>query len=184
MKQGYIAALWLAMWLPAAAPAQGGAHVHGAAHLSLVQEGGAVTVALDSPLEAIVGFEHAPKTAEQKAALTEAAAALKGPDALVQLPAAAACRLTDSDIDLPFMAADVDHGHAHAGHDDHDGHADVTASYTFACAQPDKLDRVTVKAFARFPRLHHIDAEAATAAGQGKAVLDAAHPVWSLPAKR
>lgn len=180
MKQWSGVGLALLVGLPAALLAQGGAHVHGAARLSLVQEAGVVTVMLDSPLEAIVGFEHAPQNAAQKAALAKAAAALQRPESLVVLPAAAACRLTESDIDLPFGAGDA----GHAAHEGHGEHADVAASYTFACAQPDKLERLEVKAFARFPRLHRIDAEAATAAGQGKAVLDAAHALWSLPVKR
>lgn len=160
------------------AMAAGGAHEHGVAHLSLVQDGRTVTLGFESPLDSLVGFEHAPRTDTQKQALQQARVALENAAAVVTLPAAAECVLGSVTVELPFGEA------AHAGHGDHDTHADADAEYVFECAQPAALSPMTVGLFKAFPRLQRIDAEAATAAGQGKAVLRPTQATWSLPAAR
>ncbi|HPR08069.1 MAG TPA: DUF2796 domain-containing protein [Denitromonas sp.] len=154
------------------------AHEHGVAGLSLVQEGTTITLGFESPLDSLVGFEHAPRTDAQKQALQKARAALENAATAVALPAAAACVARAVTVEMPFGSK------AHAGHDDHDKHADAEAEYVFECAQPAALGTVTVGLFKAFPRLQRIDAEAATAAGQGKAVLRPAQATWSLPAAR
>lgn len=158
-----------------AAVAGGGAHEHGVAHLSLVQEGRTVTLGFESPLDSLVGFEHAPRTDEQKQALQQTRAALENAAAVVTLSAAAGCVVGAVTVDLPFGE------HAPAEHAEH---ADADAEYVFDCARPAALSQVTVGLFKAFPQLQRIDAEAATAAGQGKAVLRPAQATWSLPAAR
>ena len=44
------------------------AHVHGSAVLQVVMDGETVELALQSPLDNLVGFEHAPRTESQKKA--------------------------------------------------------------------------------------------------------------------
>lgn len=104
------------------------AHVHGLAHLGLAVDGDILSVQLDSAFYNLVGFEHAPETAEQKLALAQAAAALADPAVWLGLPAAAGCTLTHSDLGAlaPWAGGDQAHDdHAeHAAHDDHDDHAD------------------------------------------------------------
>ncbi|WP_323001860.1 ZrgA family zinc uptake protein [Denitromonas sp.] len=158
--------------------AAGDAHEHGVARLSLVQEGTTITLGFESPLDSLVGFEHAPRTGAQKQALQKARAALENAATAVTLQAAAACVARAVTVEMPFGDT------AHAGHDDHDTHADAEAEYVFECAQPAALGSVTVGLFKAFPRLQRIDAEAATAAGQGKAVLRPAQATWLLPAAR
>jgi len=162
------------------------AHEHGVAQLTLVQDRSLVTIALDSPLDSIVGFEHAPANAEDKAALVRAGERLRDLTALVSLPAAAGCKLAELDVDLPFTDGDAP---AHAGHEhDHghegDGHADVSASYTLDCTDPAALDVLTVRLFETFPRMHLLRAEAATANGQGAAKLTRDSATWTMPARR
>ncbi|WP_260851680.1 DUF2796 domain-containing protein [Denitromonas ohlonensis] len=163
------------------ASAAGGAHEHGVARLSLVQDDTTITLGFDSPLDSLVGFEHAPRTEAQKKALTQARVTLENAAQVLTLPAAAACTLTSVDVELPFGEP----GDKHAAHaDDHSGHSDAEAEYVFDCAQPTALTQVTVGLFKAFPRLQRLDAEAATVAGQGKSVLRPAQATWSLPAAR
>ena len=74
--------------LPAVA-GPGHAHVHGQARLEVVLDGPVLAIALESPLDGIVGFEHSPRTAAQKQAAAQALAALKDPARLFALPAEA-----------------------------------------------------------------------------------------------
>lgn len=166
--------LWLTT-LSLVAGAGSGAHEHGRARLSLVQQGAAITVSFESPLDNLVGFEHAPKTGAQKHALTQARTALENAVQVAGLPAAAGCVVKSVTVDLPF---------GDAAHADQGEHADADAEYVFDCAQPSAATQVTVGLFKVFPRLQRIDAEAATATGQGKAVLRPAQATWALPAAR
>ena len=47
-------------------------HVHGAGTLDVSIEGNKVSLALELPLDAAIGFERAPKTTQEKAALEAA----------------------------------------------------------------------------------------------------------------
>jgi hypothetical protein len=105
---------------------QHGAHVHGVAGLNLALEGNEVHVELDSPAANIVGFEHAPSSEADHAALDQAVATLRGGDRLFQFNSEAGCRMEKADVisalldDGHHEHAD-DHGHEKKDHDDH-GH--------------------------------------------------------------
>lgn len=157
------------------------AHEHGRARLSLVQDDKGIAVTFESPLDNLTGFEHAPRTQAQRHALAEARAALQEAARVVVLPDAAGCALVAVEVALPFDAA----AHAaQAEHADHAEHADALAEYTFTCDRPSAVTQVSVGLFRAFARLRHIDAEAATAAGQGKALLSATQATWKLPESR
>jgi len=160
------------------------AHEHGVAQLTLVQDRSLVTIALDSPLDSIVGFEHPPRSASEKAALARAGERLHDLAAVISLPGAAGCTVAEMEVDLPFADADAPAHEAH-GHDHEGGeHADVSASYTLDCTDPAALDVLTVRLFETFPRMQRVRAEAATALGQGAAMLTRGAPHWTLPARR
>jgi hypothetical protein len=159
------------------------AHEHGVAQLTLVQERSTVTIALDSPLDSIVGFEHAPASTAEKAALSRAGERLRDVAAVLSLPAAAGCTVAEMDVDLPFAEGDAAAHDAH-GHDHEEGgHADVSASYTLDCTDPAALDALKVRLFDTFPRMRQVRAEAATAHGQGAATLTRDSAIWTLPAR-
>ena len=114
-------------------------HEHGHAVLKLAQEGTEVVVHFESPLESIVGFEHAPANDAHRAALEEAMELLAVSENILRLPAG--CRSTGEPVvDIPHVADDRDDDHdgtgkdagaVHADHeataeagDDHDPHGD------------------------------------------------------------
>jgi hypothetical protein len=147
--------------LPALAPAHQKAHVHGQAKLEIVVDGQVLAIALESPLDGIVGFEHPPRTAAQKQAATQALAALKDPARLFTLPAAAGCRAEATEVSAPVLE----------GQASQDGHGDLQARWTFRCAAPEKLAGLEQGLFAAFPRLARLEVQAAGPKGQRKQSL-------------
>ncbi|MEM9057418.1 MAG: DUF2796 domain-containing protein [Pseudomonadota bacterium] len=152
---------------------QAGAHEHGTATLAVALEGADVFIELDSPLYNVVGFEHAPRTDDEKAALRRAEAALAEPERLFAMNAEAGCSAADSDgVEL---AAHEDHGDDHDEgpdedhadeHDEHDGehddeessHRDVVVEYLFSCRSPERLTAIVVELFDVFPRFTELEA--------------------------
>ena len=104
------------------------AHVHGIAALNLALEGQEVHVELDSPAANIVGFEHAPASEADHAALDKAVAILKDGDQLLRFNSEAGCRMEKAEVisalldDEHHENAD-EHGHEKDevhGHDEHE----------------------------------------------------------------
>lgn len=166
-----------------------GAHEHGAAELTVALDGRELVIELISPLDNLVGFEHAPANDAQRSALAEAGRLLRDADAMFALPAAAACRFEHADIESPWpmaapapAAGQAGHAHAQRAHGDraHGDHEEVVATYRFTCAQPTALNQLEVRAFAHFPRLRELRVGHATARGQGAAVLTPAAAALAL----
>lgn len=129
-----------------------GAHVHGQAQLMVAVEGNTVQISLESPLDNLLGFEHAPRTAKEKQAAEAMVAKLKAPETLLQLNPEAGCKALPPELSsLP-------------GEDKKDSHGDLQADYSFECATPPK--HLEVKLFAAFPRLKRLDAQLVTPTGQ------------------
>jgi hypothetical protein len=168
-------AFFIALGLSSGVCAQAahGAHEHGVARLTVVMEGQELVVELISPLDTLVGFEHAPANDTQRAALAEAGRRLRDAAAMFALPPAAACTLAHADVESrwPMSAAAPAHpGRPHAEPTRGD-HEDVVATWRFKCAQPQALAQLEVRAFAQFPRLRELRVEHVSARGQGAAVL-------------
>ena len=88
----------------AAEPAQSsshGAHVHGQAQLSFASDAQQVELLLESPVVNLVGFEHAPGSAAEKAAWQQSQTLLQSGQWL-QLPAAANCQLQQQQLNEPW----------------------------------------------------------------------------------
>lgn len=180
---------------------QHGPHEHGVGSLNLVVDGNVVEIELESPAINIVGFEHAPKDAAERATLDRAVATLKDGERLFGLPAAAGCRLTGSSVSSSLLG-DAPAGEAatpneHQGHEDHDDaqatepphedgdhdaehdhetHADLDADYRFECDDAARIGPVDVRLFEAFPATQRLRVQFATAKGQGGADLTAARP--------
>lgn len=158
-----------------------GAHVHGIAHMTLAAEGPKVLVELTSPAASLIGFEHVPRTDEERATLALAKENLMAGDAMIRLNIEARCRLEAAEIDAGFADSEPsEHGaHAHDQGTDHgeDGHADFHVVYTFACDRPDELGSAALGLFSGFPALERVLFQYVTAEGQGGAELTPRAPV-------
>lgn len=147
-----------------AAPALAGqAHEHGAAKLDIAVEAGRLSIALETPLDGLLGFERAPRSAAEQRAADTLVATLKAADTLFRIDPAAQCRLGS----VTLVSAALKLGPAAAGPDD--GHGDLDAEFEFACQAAPAF--VEVGLFKAFQRLARLDVQTATARGQRKQVL-------------
>src|SRR5687768_2134293 len=72
----------------------GEAHVHGHGSLDVAVDANLLTLRLESPLDSFVGFERAPRSEKERAAIRRMAQALRAESAFVP-STAAKCRLKD-----------------------------------------------------------------------------------------
>ncbi|CAH7325940.1 Zinc-binding protein [Vibrio chagasii] len=105
-----------------------GAHVHGQVEVNIAQDGQELLVEVTAPGADVVGFEHAPETAEQKKVFEQAIAQLNKPDELFSFNNAN-CTLKFKSVSNTLESDHNEHeGHDHEGHDhakhDHDDHKD------------------------------------------------------------
>lgn len=91
-----------------------GAHEHGVGSLNIAFDGDAVAIEFEAPGADIVGFEHPAESAEDRARVDAAIAALAKPLELFRLPDAAQCTLVAAEVEL--------HGDEDAHHDEHGDH--------------------------------------------------------------
>jgi hypothetical protein len=155
------------------------AHEHGVAKLDVSLDGGTLLIALDSPLDNLAGFEHAPRNDKQRAALAKMEENLRAAERLFRLPAAAECKPAGAKLESPYPAsAGPSAKAAPTGDSKKDGetHADVEASWEFTCAKPAALDGLEAVLFDTFRGMKRIKVQTVTAKGQGSATL--------TPAKR
>jgi hypothetical protein len=144
----------------------GKAHEHGAAKLNVTVEGQQLTIALESPLDGIVGFERAPKNAAEKAKVDAAVAQLQAADKLFKMDAAAACRLSKTTLMAPVIGVGVA-----APVVDKTGHGDLDGEFVFECQEASLVRQIDVGLFDAFPGMKRIDVQAVTSAGQIKRTL-------------
>jgi ABC-type Zn2+ transport system substrate-binding protein/surface adhesin len=130
-----------------------------------------------------VGFEHHPRTAEQKSAVRKAIEALKATDPIFALSSDAGAKLvkstvyTDIEEDHKHKSGedhspehgettrtdnheedDSYHGEHHDG-DEHERHSEFKAEYHFVCSSPNNLKQIDVLLFRIFPGIEHIEVQ-------------------------
>jgi hypothetical protein len=138
-------------------------HEHGVVQLQISIEGERVDVALQAPLDSLLGFERAPRTDAERRAAAEALSTLRQPQSWLKPEAAAACALTQSSVDAGVLEA--------GAQAPRDGHAEVEAAYALRCTQPQALSSLEVGLFEVFKRIQRIEIQTAGANGQGRSTL-------------
>jgi hypothetical protein len=163
-----------------------GAHEHGVGRLDIAVEKTTIDMDLDSPAVNLIGFEHEPGDAKEKATLEQAITDLKKGGGLMAFTPAAQC--LQKKVLVNSEALEHGHGGEHEHHDgkdqaahDHDeeggadadehedghDHADLNASWEFNCAHPEALHEIDFKGFFdRFPGTHLLRVQAALPGGQ------------------
>ena len=149
-----------------------GAHQHGVGHLDAALEGQLLDIALTIPGADIVGFEHEPRTDNQKQALVSAHDTLSAPNDMIALPTAANCTAVEAVIESDHGAADSsDNGHQHA---------DFHIHYQFECQNPDALASVELTLFQHFESLEQVQVQAVSEHSQVGTTLTAEQPAFSF----
>ena len=142
------------------------AHVHGEARLEISVDREQLVVTLESPLDSLLGFEHAPRNAGEREAVQGMAAKLKQASQAFAPSAAALCKSISVELNSPVLGGNA--GSA--------GHNDLDARYTWQCAKPEALRDIVTGLFADFLRLQRITVEFAGPQGQRAGRLDARNP--------
>lgn len=143
------------------------AHKHGHAELEVSLENDRLSLQLLSPMDNLVGFEHAPKNERQTKALAELKALLEKPSGLFEPNQEAVC-VHDQVEMRSSLFAKTDLAAAPKAAK---GHADLSYRVVFVCKEPNALKEIQVTAFKAFRRLHQMDVELVTdrPASQAKA---------------
>jgi hypothetical protein len=171
----------LAGWLclAALAPtlvAAGTAHVHGVAELRVVVDGAQLEAVLESPLDNLLGFERAPRTEAERAAVRAMVARLRQPATLFTPTPAARCTAGRVDIASTALPADLlgnsQPAIAPAGAAK-DAHADIDTTFRWRCEAPAELKGMETALLQAFPGLRTVKAQVVGPRGQSAAVLSA-----------
>ena len=145
-----------------------GAHVHGIATLQVAVDEKTMTLDFSSPLDNLIGFEHVPGTAKQKAAVKIMADSLNKAGQIFIPTADAQCTLQSVKLDSVVL-----NPKAPKDKEDEGGHSDLDGEFIFACKQTDKLHDLEVKLFDTFPNVHQLKVEVASQKKQTSATLTA-----------
>lgn len=148
-----------------------GAHEHGHAQLQLAIDGSQVELFLLSPAVNLAGFEHAPRTPEQRRTMDELAAWSR------QTPLVntrtGTCSVQSHSLHASWSGHQEDHNHQHADDQEHAGHADLEISQTLTCPDLDGADTLVTPLTTHFTRMEKLDVQWVGPAGQGAAQLTA-----------
>lgn len=139
------------------------AHVHGVAKLEVAVDGANLSLHLETPLEGVLGFERAPRTDKERAAVAEMRKKLADAGKLFAPTTAAQCTLKSVQIDAPTLDTQTLNAKPATGNAEH---ADLNADFLFTCAQPAKLTGMEVRLFQAFPNMRRIDAQVVSGKGQ------------------
>ena len=145
------------------------AHVHGEARMEISVDREQLVVALEIPLESLLGFERAPRNASEKEAVQGMATKLKDAGKVLMPSAAAQCIATGVTLESPVLSGKPEPG----------GHNDMDARYTWRCAKPEALREIATGLFGDFSKLRLISVEFAGPQGQRAGRLDAQNPRFS-----
>ena len=157
-----------------------GPHVHGTGELHVVIAANRLAIELHSPLENLLGFEHAPRTDKQRAAVKAMFDKLQEISRLFKLPIEAGCISMTPSIDSPIVAqaqakATGKVGASKSPRESADEHSDVTAEYEFTCTNTDWIDSIEVNLFDVFLGTKQLKAEVAGPHGQTAKSLSPEH---------
>jgi hypothetical protein len=137
------------------------------ATLKITGDGSQVQVDLRAPAVGLVGFAHAPQTADERETLALAIENLKTGDGLVRFNAQAECLLEKADIDSDPAPKGKAQG-------------ELGASYLFHCDQPTRLGSAALGIFLGFPALSRAHVHYNVAGAAGEAILTPINPVVSF----
>jgi len=148
---------------------QHGAHVHGVGKLMIAEDGNQLEIQFVSPGMNIVGFEHLPSNAAQKAAISKAIDTLKQPLRLFGFAASAGCKTVSAKAQIgkeQHHEDEMDHEEEGEHHDEHEGHSEFSATYRLACTNLSRVEGIEVNIFKLFPATRVIKVEAISDRGQ------------------
>jgi len=122
-----------------------GAHAHGKGELEITVQGNALRGEFRTPMDSLLGFEHQPKTAAQKASVDQLRDQLKNPSIIIRPNPEARCTLKRYEVASPILSGTVK-----------GSHSELTYTFSFECAAPRNLTSLDVTALQLFKRLSEV----------------------------
>jgi len=153
MRRSFPRVLTLAAALLVAGAAAGHAqkaHVHGLAWADVAVDGALVEISLRATAYDLIGFERAPRDADERAKVQGARALLLDHARLWHFNSAAGCV-----ADAPVLEAPA--GSADSSADS--GHVDWQVRYRFTCANPQALMAIDAELFSVLPSLETLQVQ-------------------------
>jgi len=161
-------------------------HEHGAANVMLAMEGEKLQLNFEVPSESLIGFEHFPKSQDQRWYFNEAIKTLLEPSKLFSIPADAECLLVGINVSQSLFAAKDEHGHEEKdehGHEEKDEHghdesekseihSEFISKYHWNCEHLDEIDSIGTQLMNIFPRIEEIRVRWITKNNQGSIELE------------
>lgn len=158
--------LLLAFALASGIAAAGPAHVHGVGQLDVAVEATRVSFYLDTPLDSLLGFEHAPRSDAERQQADAMVARLRAAGKIFRIDSAAGCALSK----VTLRSAALGLGTAAAA-PAKEGHAELTGEFEFSCKAGIRAAFVEVGLFEAFAPLKRLELQLVSPKGQMKATL-------------
>ena len=153
-----------------------GAHEHGIARLGLAVDGTRLTIDLQLPAESVFGFEHTPRSAEERATVAEALDRLRtGGARLLAFPDEVTCALDSAEVEAPEGMEGDDAGEDQHFHDDEGTqHEEVHLLASLTCSR-EPIGPASLRLVDLLPDVVQVDLTVFTAAGEatGRVAPDA-----------
>jgi len=168
-------ALSLVLFAPAHADTK--PHSHGRLALDVAVDATSITISMESPLDNFLGFERAPRTDAERKGVAALVNRLNAAESLFAIDPQSGCTL--SKVDLQSAALGLGNNSAssgataqgHQNKAEGQAHADIDATFVFACTHADQARFIDVKLIGAFKRITAIDVQLATTQGQFKRIL-------------
>lgn len=183
MKTQAALSLLLVSALSSLSSAAADKHVHGEAEFFIAIESNKILIEMESPAANIIGFEHAPRTSQQKAILKSSIETLQDHKNIAEV-VGGDCKQTDVFVKSPFAENITspskndhdEHKHEHheakSGKHDHEEakeetHSEFHVTYTLECKNSSDAKALTLNVFKNFPKIMDMQVNWAGTKGQG-----------------
>jgi len=158
-------------------------HQHGHARLQMAVGNNNVDLILTSPAFNLLGFEHEPRTGQQKQTLENARQWLTT-QALIT-PDGSNCTVKSASMSFGAEATeqdrhDHDHDHEESHNEANDEHSNIEVSQVLDCAGTDISGQLTTPLIAQFPEIQELNVEWVTNSRQGSAKLSSSDSRFRL----
>ncbi len=150
------------------------AHVHGSLSIFIAIENNKIEIALESPAEALVGFEHKASSLKEKQLVEQTEKQLKSPDLFFSFNGAS-CKPDEIKVELSSIEAEHHSDHDNDHHSDkhnENKHNDITAMYGYTCDQASNIKSIYVDFFKAFAKVEKVKVVWITETGQGSNLLN------------
>lgn len=154
------------------------AHEHGAAQVSIAVQGKDAELTAEIPGADIFGFEHPPRTAQEKQTVANTLQKLRQHPEEMFLVSDASCHAVDANV----KAAQEEglNEKAAPSAKDVEAHADVDATYRFSCKSALAGQTLRLGLLKQFPRIKAVKVQVISDAKQTQVVVKSAQDIIKL----